>query len=207
MKIEWRKDEKNTYLPPQIPVLIHLPSYNFFMISGKGNPNDKAFSEYVGVLYSLAYGIKMSLKKRIDITNNAEYTVYPLEGVWDISEEEKEEFNGKVNKDSLIFDLMIRQPDFVTREFADEILSITKKKKPHVLFDNVKFDRIVEGQCVQMMHVGSYDSEPKSFEIMENFCVNNGLQRLTKQHREIYLSDPRKVTPDKMKTVLRFKVK
>ncbi len=102
---------------------------------------------------------------------------------------------------------MMRQPDFVTDEFAQKIIEITKKKKPSKLLTEVKFGTINEGKCVQMMHLGSYDDEPVSFAIMEEFGKENGLLRLSKTHREIYLSDARKVEPDKLKTVLRVKVK
>jgi hypothetical protein len=102
---------------------------------------------------------------------------------------------------------MIRQPEFVTENYALEIIEKTKKKKPNKLLDEVRFITIEDGDCVQMMHIGSYDNEPVSFRLMEEFCNENNLIRQAKPHREIYLSDPRKVVPEKLKTVLRFKVK
>ena len=101
---------------------------------------------------------------------------------------------------------MIRQPDFVTEDLAYDTLERTKIKKPHLLLEKVKFETIEEGSCVQMLHIGSYDSEPDSFKIMEEFAKSLNLSRTSHQHREIYLSDPRKVPPEKLKTVLRFKV-
>ena len=207
MKHEWKKSEKARYLPKSKPEIITLPSFKFYAINGKGNPNDDSFGEYIGVLYSLAYAIRMSQKVGFAPDDFFEYTVYPLEGVWDISEEAKQSYNGVLDKDTLVFDLMIRQPDFVTREFAKEALERTMKKKPHELLDKVGFIELEEGKCVQMMHFGSYDNEPETFEIMETFCKENGLVRESKEHREIYISDARKVEPEKLKTTLRFKIK
>ena len=207
MKHEWKKSEKEVYLPKKAPACVTLQAYKYFMIEGKGNPNDDFFPEYIGVLYSLSYAVRMSPKAGIAPKDYFEYTVYPLEGVWDISEEAKLKNTGHLDKNSLVFNLMIRQPDFVTDAFAQEIAARTKKKKPHALLENVKFGVIEEGKCVQMMHLGSYDNEPESFSQMADFCVENNLTRASGQHREIYLTDARKVAPEKLKTVLRFKVK
>ncbi|UQN44934.1 GyrI-like domain-containing protein [Agarivorans sp. B2Z047] len=136
-----------------------------------------------------------------------DFTVYPLEGVWDISEKAKAKFDGTINKDELVYRLMIRQPDFVDQAFYRDMLELAKQKKANPLFEQLSFEQIEEGKTVQMLHVGLFDDEPQSFEKMEAFAVAEGLERLSKVHREIYLSDPRKVTPDKLKTVLRFQVK
>jgi hypothetical protein len=148
----------------------------------------------------------MSPKKAMAPVGYFEYTVYPLEGVWDVSEEAKETYSGTLDKNELVFTLMIRQPDFVDEAYAMKILDHTRKTKPNELLDQVKFEHIAEGQCVQMMHVGPYDNETKSFDLMEVFAQEQQLVRASKTHREIYISDPRKVAPDKLKTVLRFKV-
>jgi hypothetical protein len=206
MAHEWKRAEKKFYLPGTKPELISIPDFRFFSVEGKGDPNDKFFAEYIGVLYSLSYAVKMYPKKGIAPEGYFEYTVYPLEGVWDISDEAKKISSSKLDKSSLIFNLMIRQPDFVTQEFADEIIKLTKKKKPHPLLENVTFNSFEEGNCLQMMHIGSYDDEPDSFRRMEDFCLENNIDRESKTHREIYLSDARKVSPDKLKTVLRFKI-
>ncbi len=207
MKHEWKKHEKGIYIPKNKPEFVKIPEFKFFMIQGSGNPNDDFFVEYVGVLYSVSFAVKMSPKAGIAPENYNEYTVYPLEGIWDISNEAKENFTGKIDKDSLVFNLMIRQPDFVTMEFAQEIIERTIKKKPHELLEKVKFDVIEDGECIQMMHLGSYDNEPESFNQMQLFAKEHNLIRSSPQHREIYLSDARKVSPEKLKTVLRFKVK
>ena len=206
MVYEWKRAEKRFYLPGTKPELIRIPAFRFFSIEGKGDPNDKLFAEYVGVLYSLSYGVKMSPRKGFVPEGYYEYTVYPLEGVWDISDEAKVEQSDRLDKSTLKFKLMIRQPDFVTQKFAEDIISLTKKKKPHPLLEPVTFNTFEEGNCIQMMHVGSYDDEPVSFRTMEDFCLENKIRRESKIHREIYLSDPRKVSTDKLKTVLRFKI-
>jgi len=206
MKYEWRKNDKQFYLPKDKPETVVVPKFKFFSIEGKGNPNDAFFAEYIGVLYSLSYSVKMSPKQGIIPNGYFEYTVFPLEGVWDIDDNAKEHFNGTIDKNSLVFKLMIRQPDFVTHEFAHKIIEITKKKKPHELLDKVKFEIIEEGLCVQMLHNGSYDNEPISFKEMELYANNEKLKRICYKHREIYLSDARKVESEKLKTVLRFKV-
>lgn len=206
MKHEWKKSEKGFYLPKNKPELISIPKFKFYTIKGKGNPNDDFFADYIGALYSLSYGIKMSPKQNIAPKNYFEYTVYPLEGVWDIDDDAKKIFNGVIDKNTLVFTLMMRQPEFVNADFANEIIQRTKKKKPNSLLDKVNFEIIDEGKCVQMLHLGSYDSEPESFKKMELFAQEQRLKRKWLIHREIYLSDARKVSPDKLKTVLRFQV-
>lgn len=204
MKYEWRKKDKQLYLPKNKPEVVTVPNFKYFMIDGKGNPNNAEFSEAIGVLYSLSYTIKMLPKKGIVPEGYFDYTVFPLEGVWDLAEEARS--LSSLDKNSLIYTIMIRQPDFVTDELAREIIKNVKLKKPHILLDKVKFESLEEGICLQMLHVGSYDDEPKSFSIMEEYCAQSGLVRTSKIHREIYISDFRKTEPDKLKTVLRFKV-
>ncbi len=206
MKHEWKKNEKQYYLPKTKPEYIEIPKMSFFVIDGSGNPNDDFFSEYIGILYSLSYAVKMSPKKNLAPDGYYDYTVYPLEGVWSLTAEGQAAFNGILDKNQLAFSLMIRQPDFVSDEFAGEIITRTKKNKPHRLLEDVRFSAIDEGKCVQMLHRGPYDDEPESFKLMESFSEENGLKRLSKNHREIYLSDARKTDPQNLKTVLRFSV-
>lgn len=206
MKYEWRKKEKDIYLPKAEPILIEVPKMKYFIINGEGDPNNSpSFQEAIEALYGLSYTIKMMPKNGIAINNYYEYTVYPLEGVWDIKDKNIEFSN--LTKNNLVYSLMIRQPDFVTEDVAKEALELVKKKKPSDVLNLAIFKTLEEGLCVQMMHIGHYDDEDKSFNVMEQFCKDNNLARLSKIHKEIYLSDPRKVTPNKMKTVLRFKVK
>jgi hypothetical protein len=114
MKHDWKKNDKQYYLPKNKPETIVIPKFNYYTIGGKGNPNDDFFAEYIGVLYSLSYAIKMSPKQGFAPENYAEYTVFPLEGVWDIDEEAKKNYNGTLDKNALVFKLMMRQPDFVS---------------------------------------------------------------------------------------------
>lgn len=206
MKHEWRKKEKNLYLPKNKPELITVPPLKFFSIKGQCNPNDELFGEYIQVLYSVSYTVRMSHKQGNAPDGYFEYTVYPLEGVWDLTEEGKRKYNGTIDKNELVFNLMIRQPDFVSDEFAAEIIEKTKIKKPHDLLDQLIFETIEEGNCVQMLHLGSYDDEPESFRQMEKFAEEQGVKRKELTHREIYLTDARKTDPAKLKTTLRFLV-
>ena len=204
MKFEWKKQEKNLYLPKVKPDLIIVPQQKFFTISGKGNPNEEEFSEKIGVLYSLSYAIRMMPKQGYTPDGYYEYTVYPLEGIWDLTEEGKQ-FN-ILNKDEFLYTIMIRQPDFVTQEVVNKAFEIVRKKKPHPLLDDVTFATMEDGLSAQMMHIGSYDDEPESFEQMKKFIKENNLEITTLRHREIYLSDARKTGKSKLRTVLRYMV-
>lgn len=206
MKIEWKKQDKQFYLPKNKPELITIPPLNFFTIRGMGNPNDDAFGEYIGVLYSLSYAVKMSPKAGNAPDGYFDYTVYPLEGVWDFTEDGRKKSEEFIDKNEFVFHLMIRQPDFVNKEFAKKIIEQIAAKKTHPLLSEVKFETIDEGKCVQMMHIGKYDDEPASFEQMKAFTQENNLDRASLTHREIYISDPRRGNPEKLKTVLRFQV-
>lgn len=206
MKLNWRKEEKSYYLPKEKPELIDIPEFSYFTISGKGNPNEPAFAEYVSTLYSISYAIKMSPKQHCAPPEYAEYTVYPLEGVWDLSEEGKKEYRDTLDKNELLFTLMIRQPGFVTEEYAAATIEKIKRKKPNPLLAELRFERILEGRCIQMLHIGGYDSEPASFALMEGYMNARHLTRTGRRHKEIYLSDPGRTEKDKLKTVLRFRV-
>lgn len=204
MKHEWRKHEKDLYMPKAKPEFITIPKQKFFTIQGQGNPNSEEFSERVGVLYSLAYSIRMMPKQGYTPEGYFEYTVYPLEGVWDLTEEGRKQ--DTLNKDELVYTIMIRQPDFVNKEIVERAFEGVRKKKPHKYLDDVKFEEIEEGPCVQMLHLGPYDTEPETFKIMDDFTIDNNFERLSLVHKEIYLSDVRRVEPAKLKTVLRYKV-
>lgn len=207
MKHEWRKAEKELYLPGKSPAVVQVQAMKFIVVEGEGDPNGPEFSEAIGVLYSLAYGLKMNLKKRESPpAGYADYAVYPLEGVWSLNDGARAGYDGTFDKSDLVYRLMIRQPDFISGEYCKEILALTKKKKPHPLLEKVIFEKSEEGLSVQMMHLGPYDDEPDSFARMEEFAAGEKLKRLTKNHREIYLSDFRKTAPEKLKTVLRFSV-
>lgn len=195
---------KDLYLPKKQPVKIEVPEMKFFTIEGSGNPNGKEFKDNLEILYALSYAIRMMPKKGITPEGYFEYTVFPLEGHWDLDEEGRK--LDYLNKDHLVYKLMIRQPDFVTEQLFQYAVNTVKQKKTNIQLDNVQFEFITEGICVQAMHVGSYDDEPKTFELMEQFCLQNNLKRAEKTHKEIYISDIRKTSPEKLKTVLRYKV-
>ncbi|KJS86164.1 MAG: hypothetical protein JM58_07395 [Peptococcaceae bacterium BICA1-8] len=204
MKHEWKKQEKAIYYPKNNPERITIPSFNFFIIEGKGNPNNEAFSEAIGVLYSLSYSIKMLPKKGFIPNGYFDYSIYPLEGIWDLSDEAKA--NNIFDKTEFIYKIMIRQPDFATKKLAVETIENVRSKNPHPLLESVKFETIEEGLSVQIMHTGSYDNEPASFRRMDEFCIANKLKRTKFTHREIYITDVRKTEPEKLKTVLRYSV-
>jgi hypothetical protein len=206
MKHEWRKKEKSLYLPKSKPEIIEIPEMKYFTIRGEGNPNSENFAAYIEILYSASYAIRMSHKKNMQPEGFYEYTVYPLEGFWDVNEKAKQTKGYQLDKNDLVFHLMIRQPDFVNSDYAEKMLTMVKSKSVSPLIDKVRFESISEGKCIQMLHIGSYDNEPESFLIMEKFAEENGLKRISKVHKEIYLTDARKVEPENLKTVLRFQV-
>lgn len=203
MKHEWKKVEKQIYLPKQTPEILSIPKYKYFTIKGKGNPNGEDFSNRIGALYPLAYAVKMMPKKGITPEGYFDYTIYPLEGVWDLSEKGK--VSKTFEKDELVYTIMIRQPDFVTSEIFDIALkTVLAKKEANPLISEVALEEIEDKECVQMLHIGTFDSEPETFEKMKEFCKANKLLRNDLRHREIYISDFRKTAPEKLKTVLRY---
>lgn len=202
MKIDYKKDFKDIYMPKEQPTIVEIPIMNFISLEGEGDPNREEFGEETAALYGLTYAVKMSYKGKEIPENYYEYTVFPLEGVWDIKDKTK----SSLEKSNLKYNIMIRQPDFLTNELFERFKSEVMKKKPNRFIENVKFETIYEGRCCQMLHRGSYDDEPASFEQMKRFCEANGYRRISLVHREIYLSDPRKTATEKMRTILRFQV-
>lgn len=202
MKIEWKKTEKQIYLPGSEPTTITIPRMKYFSITGVGNPNHEAFSEKISVLYGLAYAVRMMPKSGVTPVGYQEYTVYPLEGIWDLTQQGRDAET--LDKDQLVYKIMIRQPDFVTRDIADMALAKVRKKAPTPLLDQVVFEELEDGLCVQMMHTGTFDSEPASFAMMDAYLTTQNLVRKSKIHKEIYISDFRKTKPEALKTVLRY---
>ena len=205
MKYEWRKLEKELYLPKK-PTVIEVPTYQFISLSGSGNPNRPEFSEEIAALYTISYSLRMGLKKGAFGNEPFEYTVFPLEGVWTSLKKP----DGAVNKEELIYNIMIRQPEPVTETLFQEQLLAVKEKKDNPNLEKLIFERYEEGLCLQAMHTGSFDTEAETFAQMKELLKQEQLvirpTMDTFQHREIYLSDPRKVSPDKAKTVLRWAV-
>ena len=207
MAFDFKKEYKEFYLPPVTPTLVDVPPANYIAVRGMGNPNDEG-SEYkdsIGLLYGIAFTIKMSKKDGRQIEGYFDYVVPPLEGLW-WSE------NGEVNyahKEAFHFISMIRLPEFVTRaDFDWAVAEATRKKKTD--FSKVEFFHYEEGRCVQCMHIGPFDSEPITIGKMKAFAEQQGLSiamDAVRRHHEIYLSDPRKTAADKLKTVIRYPVK
>ncbi|MGF7046828.1 hypothetical protein J2T13_001330 [Paenibacillus sp. DS2015] len=202
-KIEYRKDYKDIYLPQTTPVIIDVLKMPFIMIRGTGDPNGEEFARATEALYSLSYAVKMSYKSDEVPVGYYEYTVFPLEGIWDLVDKSKP----ATDKSNLKYTIMIRQPDFLTDELYIKFVEQTTRKKPNPYLEHLTFGEITDGLCCQVMHIGSFEDEPESFAKMEAFCKEQGYIRSVKTHREIYLSDPRKTEMLKLKTVLRFSIK
>lgn len=209
MAFDYKKEYKEFYMPKNKPSIIEIPKMNYIAVRGKGNPNaeDSEYKESIGLLYAIAFTIKMSYKGSYKIDGYFEYVVPPLEGFW--------WQNGKKNgidyndKESLNFISVIRLPDFVTKKDFDwAIEEATNKKKQD--FSKVEFLTYDEGVCVQCMHIGSYDNEPATVELMHRYMTENGYELdITGErlHHEIYLSDPRRCDVSRLKTVIRHPIK
>ena len=200
MKYEWRKAEKSLYGVKASPKVVDVPQQSFIMLDGMGNPNLTGFAEEVSALYALAYAIKMDYKKSHTNQEIQDFTVYPLEGIW----QQKEQ--GELVKEELIYTIMIAQPSFISKEMVKEALEKVKVKKPNPHYEKIRFETVKEGKCLTMLHLGSFDSEPLSFAKMDAFCKKNSLNRRFPFHREIYLNNLNRTSPDKLKTILRYQV-
>jgi hypothetical protein len=200
MKYEWKKQEKEFYGAKKSPALVTVPAQNYIMIGGKGNPNDVDFSNRVSVLYSLAYAIKMAYKTTAIQNEFNNFTVFPLEGIWQKIEETV------LVKENLGYTIMIRQPDFICEDMVKAALEQVKVKKPNPLFDEISFGTMNDGKCVEILHIGAFDDEPISFEKMEKFMLANNLERTNNYHREIYLNNANRIEISKIKTILRYSV-
>ena len=202
MKYEWKKNEKNLYGVKQKPQLIEIPSAYYIMIKGEGNPNESDFSNRVSALYSLAYGIKMLFKNmEKEELKYSDFTVFPLEGIWEKSDDEE------FDKNKLKYTIMIKQPYFITKEIFELAFEKVKNKNPNELYDEVSFDCIESKKAIQILHIGSFDTEIESFEKLDNFANEMNLERSEKLHTEIYLNNKNRTAEDKLKTILRYNVK
>lgn len=214
MKLEWRKHEKEIYNIKKVPTLLDIATQNFIMIDGKGNPNDEEFSEKVSALFSLAYAIKMDYKKShqvkdLDTDEITDYVVYPLEGIWKVSQDNSTNNTccNEFDKNNLEYTIMIRQPDFITENDFKSSVDKVAKKKPNIFYKDIYFDSMTDGNSVNILHVGSYDEEFSSFEKMDLFCKENGLTKKYDWHREIYLNNSNRTEESKLKTILRYCIK
>ena len=208
MPFDFKKEFKEFYLPKNKPEIVTVPKANFITVHGKGDPNEEggAYQQALNVLYAVAYTLKMSYKTDYKIEGFFEYVVPPLEGFWWQDGVEGVNYS---DKSSFNWISAIRLPDFVTqKDFDWAVETATKKKKLDCSL--AKFETIDEGRCVQMMHLGSYDDEPASVKLMDEFIAKNGYindMSGDRLHHEIYLSDPRKTASEKWKTVIRHPIK
>ena len=208
MPFDFKKEYKEFYLPKNLPEIVDVPDMNYVAVRGTGNPNEEggAYQQAISVLYAVSYTLKMSYKGNHKIEGFFEYVVPPLEGFWwqdgvvGVDYTDKSAFN---------WISVIRLPDFVTGpDFEWAVAEAEIKKK--IDCSMAELLTLREGLCVQMMHIGSYDSEPESVARMDLYLLENGYQNdlsETRLHHEIYLSDPRKTAPEKQKTVIRHPVK
>jgi len=206
--IDYKKEYKDLYLPKTTPVIVDVPEMLFVAVKGKGNPNEEngEYQKAIEVLYGIQYTIKMSKKGNNLPLGYFDYVVPPLEGFWWL--DEGKDFPAE-NKSEYNWISMIRLPEFVDKKVFDWACDEVSKKKK-IDAGNATYLKIQEGLCVQCLHIGSYDEEPKTLKSMNDFIAGNGLQtdtNETRRHHEIYLSDPRKTEISKLKTVLRIPVK
>ena len=208
MAFDFKKELKQFYMPKNKPEIVEVPKVNYISVKGKGNPNEEggAYQQAIGVLYAVAYTLKMSYKTDYNIPGFFEYVVPPLEGFWWQDNVSGADYS---DKSSFNWISVIRLPDFVTKKDVNwAIETATKKKKLDC--SEVEFITIEEGLCVQIMHHGSFDDEPATVAIMDEFIMQNGYVNdinESRLHHEIYLSDARKVAPEKWKTVIRHPIK
>ena len=205
MPFDFKKEFKEFYLPKNVPAIVSVPSMNYVAVRGTGDPNEEggSYQQAIGVLYAVSYTIKMSYKGDHRINGFYEYVVPPLEGFW---WQEGVEF---ADKSAFNWISAIRLPDFVTKaDFEWARAEAERKKKTDCSL--AEFLTIEEGLCVQIMHIGSYDKEPETVQIMDTYLTENGYQNdlsESRLHHEIYLSDPRKTAQEKRKTVIRHPIK
>ncbi len=208
MAFDYKKEYKEFYMPKNKPSIIEIPKMNYVAVRGMGNPNEENgdYQNAINLLYGVAYTIKMSYKSSNKIDGFFEYVVPPLEGFWWQDGIDGVDYT---HKENFKFISLIRLPDFVTKEdFEWATKEATRKKKQN--FSRVEFLTYDEGLCVQCMHIGSYDDEPKTIDLMHKFIEENRYEldiTNTRFHHEIYLSDPRKCEVSKLKTVIRHPIK
>lgn len=208
MAFDFKKEFKEFYLPKNKPEIVTVPKMNYIAVRGKGNPNEEggAYQQAVGVLYAVAYTLRMSYKSDYKIDGFFEYVVPPLEGFWWQDGVKGVDYS---DKSSFNWISVIRLPDFVTeKDFAWAVETASKKK--NIDCSSAEFLTIDEGLCVQMMHIGSYDDEPVSVNLMHDFIKEKAYKLDINQkrlHHEIYLSDPRKCKTENLKTIIRHPIK
>lgn len=194
--------EVNHYKAKRQPQIITVPSIKFVTINGEGDPNDAPFLEDVKALYAMTYKVKMSYKRDNPPENYEPYKIYPLEGDWDLIDYSKP----ATRKNNLKYKIMIQQPSFFNQHLFEMFLEEILKKGNVTHATQLKYEVIEEGLCCQMLHIGPYDNELETFAIMQEYISQMGYQRLSKIHKEIYLSDPRRTKKENLKTILRVQI-
>lgn len=208
MAFDLKKEYKEFYMPKNKPEIVNVPKANYIAVRGQGNPNEKggAYQQAIGVLYAVAYTLKMSYKTDYKIDGFFEYVVPPLEGFWWQQDVKGVDYT---NKDTFCWISVIRLPDFVTKnDFEWAVETASKNKK--VDCSSAEFLTVEEGLCVQIMHIGSFDEEPETVAVMDTYLAENGYENDfsdRRLHHEIYLSDARKTVPEKWKMVIRHPIK
>ena len=208
MAFDYKKEYKEFYMPKNKPTIVDVPKMNYIAVRGKGNPNaeEGEYKQAIGLLYGIAYTIKMSKKTDHQIDGFFDYVVPPLEGFW---WQEGINVIDYSHKEDFCWIALIRLPDFVTKaDFDWAVEEAIRKKKTD--FSKVEFMTYHEGLYVQCMHIGSYDNEPATVELMDSYAQENDYVTDisdTRYHHEIYLSDARKVAPEKLKTVIRHPIR
>lgn len=206
-KRDYKKDFKELYLPKTVPVEVRVPAIKFIQVKGQGDPLGQEYQDAIQALYSLSFTIKMSKMSGQEPSGYFEYVVPPLEGLWGC----KGDGTDWVQKRSeWLWCSMVRQPEFVTPQVFNWAVEECHKKKPQIDISKAQFETFEEGPCVQILHIGPYNDEALSLALLEEYIQAHHLQRKRDDspftHHEIYLSDPRKVAPEKLKTVLRIPV-
>ncbi len=207
MAFDYKKEYKEFYMPPKTPTIITVPSMNYIAVRGQGNPNeeDGAYKQAIGLLYGIAFTIKMSKKGNRQIEGYFDYVVPPLEGFWWQDGVQGIDYS---HKENFKWISLIRLPDFVTKaDYEWAVSEAAAKKKTD--FSKVEFLTYDEGLCVQCMHIGSYDNEPATVQLMHEFIEREGYALAISDkrfHHEIYLSDARRIAPEKLKTVIRHPI-
>lgn len=208
MAFDYKKEYKEYYLPPKKPQIITIPSMNFIAVRGAGDPNEEngVYKESIGLLYGIAYTIKMSKMGKYKIQGYFDYVVPPLEGFWWQEGSRGVDYS---QKETFQWISLIRLPEFVTEEtFQWAVKEATVKKQAD--FSNVEFLTYEEGLCVQCMHIGPYDNEPETVQLMDQYAEEQGYTldfESGRYHHEIYLSDVRRCKPENLKTVIRHPIR
>lgn len=207
MAFDFKKEYKDLYLPGKKPAIIDVPEMAFFTVEGKGDPNtSSAYKNAMEILYGLSYTVKMSKMTGDTPAGYFDYVVPPLEGLWWRENGDADVFEA-ADKESFCWISMIRQPDFVNEEVFLWAKEQLLKKKPGLDFSRTRFLRWKEGLCAQIMHIGSYDDESISVAVLHNYMEEQGVvSDKSRRHHEIYLGDPRKTAPERLKTVIRLPI-